>query len=570
MSCVYARGKSLWIAYKDERGVRVCRPSGYKVGEEAAAEAVAAELDRKAAAVHGPRLAPKVEVTADVATPPLLEMPTVLAEAGPQPLQPLTVSPLNGPVAITVREYGERWIKTRDHVETVADEIGRLRNHIFPALGDLKMREVRPRHVRDFIVALKKANLHKRGLGKGYAKEKIAPRTVRHIYGLLRRMFNAAVIDEVIEFNPVTLPPDVLPKNVDKDPAWRATALYERHELVQIISAPVIPPDRRIINAIKGLGGTRHGEAAGVRWNNYLREAQPLKKLVIARSYNKDGTKTKVPRMVPVHPVLEQLLEEWWDSGWGALYGRAPRLDDYIVPRSIDGDRTHGDEEDDTDEGIEHDDLWPADQVNKLFHADLDALGIRRRRGHDLRRTFITLAREDGARRDVLEVITHAPNASDMMSLYTSFSWPTLCAEVAKLQISLPERHAPHAVPTRSDTSVERDVIAGGRQRQAPGGDATPAHPARQPAVAELVAEATPGDRRPMERGQVSAPVPAELNGARRSFGGITVAASRECSATGHATCSAESPVISSRCPGLNRGPTVYETVALPLSYSGR
>src|SRR5678816_4798298 len=82
-------------------------------------------------------------------------------------------------------------------------------------------------------------------------------------------MFSAAVIDEVIELNPVTLPPDVLPKNVDKDPAWRATALYQRHELVRIVSDPIIPPDRRVINAIKGLGGCRHGEAAGVRWNNY-------------------------------------------------------------------------------------------------------------------------------------------------------------------------------------------------------------------------------------------------------------------------------------------------------------
>lgn len=111
-----------------------------------------------------------------------------------------------------------------------------------------------------------------------------------------------------------------------------------------------------------------------------------------------------------MHRALDPLLEEWWESGWGALYGRAPRLDDYIVPRSIDGERTYGDADDDTDEGIEHDDLWPADQINKLFHADLDALGIHRRRCHDLRRTFITLAREDGARADVLEVITHAPN----------------------------------------------------------------------------------------------------------------------------------------------------------------
>ncbi|TMQ20531.1 MAG: hypothetical protein E6J91_03715, partial [Deltaproteobacteria bacterium] len=374
MSCVYARGKSLWIAYKDERGIRVCRPSGYKVGEEAAADAVAAELDRKAKTAHGPRSDAEGEAATAIVAPTLLEMPTALVEPAPEALPPLALSPLTGPLAITVREYGERWIKTRDNVETVADEIGRLRNHIFPALGHLKMREVRPRHIRDFIKALKNSHLHKRGMGKGYAKGKMAPRTVRHIYGLLRRMFNAAVVDEVIEANPVTLPPDVLPKNVDKDPAWRATALYERHELVRLVSEPIIPPDRRIINAIKGLAGTRHGEAAGVRWNNYLREAQPLKKLVIARSYNKDGTKTKVPRLVPVHSALEQLLEEWWESGWGALYGRAPRLDDHIVPRSIDGDHTYGDADDDADDGIEHEDLWPADQVNKLFHADLDAL----------------------------------------------------------------------------------------------------------------------------------------------------------------------------------------------------
>src|SRR5277367_4539483 len=30
-----------------------------------------------------------------------------------------------------------------------------------------------------------------------------------------------------------------------------------------------------------------------------------------------------------------------------------------------------------------------------------------------------------------------------------------------------------------------------------------------------------------------------------------------------------DSLVISSRCPGMIRGPTVYETVALPLSYTG-
>ena len=65
-------------------------------------------------------------------------------------------------------------------------------------------------------------------------------------------------------------------------------------------------------------------------------------------------------------------------------------------------------------------------------------LGLRRRRGHDLRRTFITLAQVDGARRDLLEIVTHGPRG-DIVSIYTTFPWPALCAEVAKLDVRLLE-----------------------------------------------------------------------------------------------------------------------------------
>src|SRR6185503_3339997 len=96
-----------------------------------------------------------------------------------------------------------------------------------------------------------------------------------------------------------------------------------------------IPPERRMLNALKGLAATRHGEAAGLRWCNRFPELQPLGKLVVARSYDKDGTKTQVSRQVPIHPVLAQLLNEWWSFGWASVYGRRPTLKDYIVPRSI-------------------------------------------------------------------------------------------------------------------------------------------------------------------------------------------------------------------------------------------
>jgi hypothetical protein len=43
-----------------------------------------------------------------------------------------------------------------------------------------------------------------------------------------------------------------------------------------------------------------------------------------------------------------------------------------------------------------------------------------------------------GPRRDLLETVTHVPRG-DIVSVYTSFPWPALCAEIAKLKIDLRE-----------------------------------------------------------------------------------------------------------------------------------
>ena len=62
-------------------------------------------------------------------------------------------------------------------------------------------------------------------------------------------------------------------------------------------------------------------------------------------------------------------------------------------------------------------------------------LKLRPRRGHDLRRTFITLAQVDVARRDLLETLTRGPRG-DIINGYTTFPWSAFCAEVAKLKSS--------------------------------------------------------------------------------------------------------------------------------------
>lgn len=293
---------------------------------------------------------------------------------------------------ITVQEYAERWIAARrDRIRSVGDEAGRLTHHVYPHIGDRAVDSIRPKDIRDLVLSLRK-------------NPKLAPRTIRHVYAVLSRLFKSAVIDELITASPVVVEKGILPKNVDKDPTWRATAIFERGEVVTLISDPRIPEPRRILYAIKFLSGVRHGEAAGLCWSDYDPDMKPLGRFRVSHQYDDAALKTEVPREVPVHPVLAELLNDWKQTGFRRALGRDPKDDDFIAPNRDFNVRT-------------------ADAADDDFRDDLARVGLRRRRGHDSRRTFTTLAQVDGARRDILKVITHAPSADDIVGVYTSFPW---------------------------------------------------------------------------------------------------------------------------------------------------
>ena len=301
--------------------------------------------------------------------------------------------------SIAVAQYAARWLKGREalHLASHKDEAARLKNHVLPKLGHLELTEVRPRHIREFVLGLRQGAL--------------APRTVHHVYQVTALVFRTAIAEELIDATPCVLTKGILPKKVDKDPEWRAQAIYTRDEVERIISDSRIPEDRRVLYALEALAGLRHGEAAELRWGHYDEKAEPLGALNVGK------TKSRVPRGVPVHVTLARVLAEWKLAGWERTYGRSPTPDDFITP---------------TRNATARDAAWTIKQL----HEDLDMLGLRRRRGHDLRRTFITLAQVDGARRDLLETVTHGPRG-DIVSIYTTFPWPALCEEVAKLKISL-------------------------------------------------------------------------------------------------------------------------------------
>lgn len=87
---------------------------------------------------------------------------------------------------------------------TASDDLARLRLHILPVLGAMPMEEVRPRHIRDLVLAMRKQDV-------------LAPRSIRHVYATAACMFRTAVADELIPFTPCVLAKGILPKNIDKD-----------------------------------------------------------------------------------------------------------------------------------------------------------------------------------------------------------------------------------------------------------------------------------------------------------------------------------------------------------------
>jgi integrase len=325
-----------------------------------------------------------------------------------------------------VKAYGEKWLKARpgQGVSTAADEARRLRLHAWPVIGHVLLKEIRTRHIRDLVRGLRSKRVGKKKPNKGAAKDRglLAPRTVRHVYATLRAMFREAVVDELLSANPCVVKKEDLPAKQDKDPTWRHSAVFTRAEAEQLFSDESIPEDRRVVNALELLSGLRGGEDAALCWYHYDEAAHPLGMLTVALNWDSrlktvTTPKTEVVRRVPVHPTLAKVLAAWKLGGWERMFGRAPKPDDLIVPNR-DGQHRHG------------------QRTIRRFHEDLTRLGLRRRRKHDCRRTFISLARADGARPDILKLVTHGP-PRDVMDDYSTIPFEALCTEVAKLRLEL-------------------------------------------------------------------------------------------------------------------------------------
>jgi integrase len=338
----------------------------------------------------------------------------------------------------TVARLAADWLASRmkKGISTAGDYRTRIETHVLPVallegatFGQLRADRVRLEHIEQVMAAMK---------AKG---EPPASRSQLRVYEAMTAMFNWAV-PRLLEASPCRLKAEELPADKDANPEWRGTALFERDEVVAILTDRRIPVDRRVFYAVSFLTGCRFGEVSALCVRHYKRDWEPLAGLDIARSYNSKqrrvkDTKTGKARLVPVHPLLALIINWWLDVGWPEMMGRLPGPADVLIPTRNGGHRDGST-------------TWRQFNGERDKHGvtvqlgDLERIGLRRRRQHDARRTFTTLIRRDGGRKDLVQLITHGP-AGDIVDVYTEMRamWQPLCRQVAKLKIDLSKSAKP-------------------------------------------------------------------------------------------------------------------------------
>ena len=306
--------------------------------------------------------------------------------------------------------YAERWHARQSRIgKRNADrERSSYRRHVSPLIGSMPVGDIKPLDVLGLSEAL-------------IARGEISPKSVRNCIGIVSSIFRLAVLEGAVEVNPVSQTPrDGLPSM-----GSNGGPTYTRDEALALLMDPRIGWDRRVIYTLQFFTGMRIGETCGRRWRDWEPDAKPLGSLRVHTQYADQPLKTAKSgdakeRMVPVHPELEKVLWCWQGQGFEAVYGRAPRPDDFIVPdpRNM-AARTQS-------------------QVTKAHKRDAELIGVPNKGSHGLRRFMISATRSSGACSDVLEKIKHNARGA-IIDVYTAWEWPALCEAVSCLRVD-PER----------------------------------------------------------------------------------------------------------------------------------
>jgi integrase len=348
-------------------------------------------------------------------------------------------SPLLPGAGPTVRSFVEEtWLPLRRQRRKFAwktDE-SRLEHHFLPEFGDRALADLATDdgevELLDWLTVRLPTHPAKRD-GKP-----IAARTVWNVASVVSVLFADARERRVIPRDPTAVWDAArhLPPKRDKNPGWRANAYFRLDEVVALTTDPRVPEDRRVLYAVRYLGGLRPGEAANLRWRDLDRTVEPLPRLTVSSAFNsayrvEKETKTGAVMQVPVHPVLDAVLAAWEREGWARFIGRPQTPSDLLIPAQSGQQRL-------------------VQVTREAFLRDLAVLGLPPRRQYESRATFRNLARAHGAPKDMVNQITHpSPEAAADHYDRVEVLWPAMCRAVLAIPADPWASLVPAVVPER-------------------------------------------------------------------------------------------------------------------------
>ena len=206
---------------------------------------------------------------------------------------------------VTLQQYGETVFLPAKAI-TCSENTRRnfadvLKNHVYPAIGFLKITDVTSAHISAILLGMQK---------KGKAHN-----TVKSVYGCIQSLFKMAYLTDVIDRNPMDKVE--LPKPRKGEIKNADVEAYTAEELRYIIQCLDKEPLKwRVLVRLMIDTGIRRGECCGLQWkyvdfeNNTITIAANLCYTKKAGVYL-DTPKTKAIRTIDVDPAVMALLKEY-------------------------------------------------------------------------------------------------------------------------------------------------------------------------------------------------------------------------------------------------------------------
>lgn len=212
---------------------------------------------------------------------------------------------------ITLQEYAEQWLASRDHAALSAEGTrGRLEKHVYPHLGHIPLRKIRPTTIQTWTKGLAATKSEHDRSKAGEPPRMLAGTTRERIFANVASILQAAVDDGIIARNPAKVGTVIKPKKDTK-----AAIPWSRE---RIIAVERNLPDRwKPIIALGTGQGLRRGEMFGLDPEadiDWLAREVHVRRQVLVLAGNRlvfSLPKYEKTRVVPLSPYVAAQLSAY-------------------------------------------------------------------------------------------------------------------------------------------------------------------------------------------------------------------------------------------------------------------